>query len=348
MYVVTMIYFQCDYAEGADPAIIERLSSTNMEQSEGYGLDKHSMRAKELIKKRIGKENADVHLLVGGTETNRIAIQAALRPYQGVLSPDTGHIAAHETGAIESTGHKVLTLPNIDGKINADQVRAYVKEHYDSPTAEHTVQPAMVYISEPTESGTMYSKKELIALREATKELGLFFYIDGARLGYALASPKCDFTIEDIADLADMFYIGGTKCGALFGEALVILNDQLKKDFRYMIKQNGALLAKGRMLGIQFETLFEDDRYFNITKKAVEKALRIREAFEKKRIPLFGTSYTNQQFPILSDEQIKALEKDYVFELWGKSGDKTIVRFCTSWATSDENTEKLISSILSL
>ena len=343
-----MIYFQCDYAEGADAHILSRLVETNMEQSEGYGLDKHSIRAKELIKKRIGRKDADVHFLVGGTETNRIAISAALRPYQGVLSPDTGHIAAHETGAIESTGHKVLVLPNTDGKISATQVREYVREHYESPTAEHTVQPGMVYISFPTESGTLYSKEELKALRDVTKEHGLYLYIDGARLGYALASLKCDVTIEEIADLSDMFYIGGTKCGALFGEALVILNDNLKKDFRYMIKQNGALMAKGRMLGIQFETLFEDDRYFKITESAVEKALRIRSAFEKKGIELWGTSYTNQQFPILTDEQIRKLENDFVFEVWGKAGEKTIVRFCTSWATEEENLKVLLTAIENL
>ena len=343
-----MIYFQCDYAEGADENILRKLAETNMEQSEGYGLDKHSARAKELIKKRIGREDADVHFLVGGTETNRIAISSALRPYQGVLSPDTGHIAVHETGAIESTGHKVLTLPNTDGKISATQVSEYVKEHYENPSAEHTVQPGMVYISLPTESGTLYSKKELIELREATEELGLYLYIDGARLGYALASPKNDLSIEDVASLSDMFYIGGTKCGSLFGEALVILSDSLKKDFRYMIKQNGAMLAKGRMLGIQFEALFEGDRYFEITKKAVEKALMIREAFEKKGIELYGSSYTNQQFPLLTDDQVKKLEKDFAFELWGKDRGKNIVRFCTSWATKEENLKTLLNAIENL
>ena len=343
-----MIYFQCDYAEGADENIISKLVETNMEQSEGYGLDKHSVRAKELIKKRIGREDADVHFLVGGTETNRIAISSALRPYQGVISPDTGHIAVHETGAIESTGHKVLTLPNTDGKISALQVREYVRAHYENPSAEHTVQPGMVYISLPTESGTLYSKKELEELRAVTERLGLYLYIDGARLGYALASPKNDLSIEDVANLSDMFYIGGTKCGALFGEALVILNSSLKKDFRYMIKQNGAMLAKGRMLGIQFEALFENDRYFEITKKAVEKALRIREAFEKKGIELYGSSYTNQQFPLLTDDQVKKLEKDFVFELWGRDRGKNIVRFCTSWATGEENLKTLLNAIENL
>lgn len=346
MYVNSMIYFQCDYAEGADPDIIRRLCESNLEQSEGYGLDRHSIRAKELIKARIDKKDADVHFLVGGTETNRIAIQAALRPYQGVLSPDTGHIATHETGAIESTGHKVLTLKNTDGKISADQVKAYVDEHYKSPTSEHTVQPKMVYISFPTESGTIYSRKELEDLYRETRECGIYLYIDGARLGYALASEKCDIKIEDIPNLCDMFYIGGTKCGALFGEALVIIKDELKKDFRYMIKQNGALLAKGRMLGLQFESLFEDDRYFKITSAAVEKALRIRNAFERKGIEMFGSSYTNQQFPILTKNQIERLQKDFVFEIWTDiDEERTAVRFCTSWATSEENLNRLLEVI---
>ena len=345
LYVNCMIYFQCDYAEGADSSILSRLVETNMEQSEGYGLDKHSERAKELIRKRIGREDADIHFLSGGTETNRIAILSALRPYQGVISADTGHIAVHETGAVEATGHKVLTLLNTDGKISASHVREYVKEHYESPTAEHTVQPGMVYISFPTESGTLYSKREIESLYSVTKECGMYLYIDGARLGYALASPACDITIEEIAKLCDMFYIGGTKCGALFGEALVILNDNLKKDFRYMIKQNGALMAKGRMLGIQFEALFEDDMYFKITASAVDKALKIKKAFKDKGIELYGSSETNQQFPLLTDEQIAKLSKDFVFEVWGKEKDRTIVRFCTSWATSDENVEALIAAI---
>ncbi len=340
-----MIYFQCDYTEGADSSILCKLVETNMEQSEGYGLDKHSLRAQGLIRKRIGREDADVHLLVGGTETNKIVISSALKPYQGVLSPDSGHIATHEAGAIEASGHKVLALENTDGKINAAQVRKYAEDHFSSSTAEHMVQPKMVYISFPTESGTLYSKEELRDLYAASKEYGVYLYIDGARLGYGLGSPKCNLTIEDIAKLCDIFYIGGTKCGALFGEALVILNPELKKDFRYNIKQHGALLAKGRILGLQFEALFEDERYFSITKEAVAKALKIRKAFEKKNIDLFGSSYTNQQFPILSEKEMEKLRKDFVFEIWEKTGEKTICRFATSWATTDENLNKLLKAI---
>ncbi len=340
-----MIYFQSDYLEGADPSIIECLARTNLEQSVGYGLDEHSKRAKELIKEYLKNRCVDVHLLVGGTETNRIAISSALRPHQGVLAAETGHIAGHETGAIESTGHKVLTLKGDDGKISAEEVRGYVEAHYKNESFEHTVQPKMVYISYPSESGTIYSRKELEDLRRVTNDLGLYLYIDGARLGYALASPLCDISFEDLPELCDMFYIGGTKCGALFGEALVIVNDSLKPDFRYMIKQNGALLAKGRMLGIQFECLFKDGRYFEITKEAVRKALRIRKAFEEKGIRMFGSSMTNQQFAMLSDSQASELRKDFMFEHWGKEDGLNIERFCTSWATTEENLEKLLDAI---
>ena len=343
-----MILFNNDYEEGADISIINKLIETNLEQSEGYGLDSHTKRAKELIKKELKNNDVDIHFLSGGTETNKILISSALRPHQGVIAADTGHIAVHETGAIESTGHKVLTLENLDGKINAIQIKEYVDNHYCNASFEHTVQPKMVYISQPTESGTLYSKRELEDIRSVTRELGLYLYIDGARLGYAMASKLNDIEFSSYPHLSDAFYIGGTKCGALFGEALVIANDDLKRDFRYMIKQNGALLAKGRILGLQFEALFENGNYFKITKDAVIKAERIREAFQKKGIKMYGSSMTNQQFPILTDEQKEKLGRNFSFEIWEKMDDKTIVRFCTSWATKEEDISLLIKEIESL
>lgn len=341
-----MIMFQSDYLEGAHPEILKRLMETNDIQRVGYGEDIFSESARKKIKKRIGRDDVDIHFIVGGTITNLLVISSALRQYQGVISPKTGHINVHETGAVEVTGHKVITVDGRDGKLSAEDVKMIMENHLSDPSKEHTVQPKMVYISFPTENGTIYSKKELEDIRKVTKEYDLYLFIDGARLGYGLASPDADLTIEDIANLSDVFYIGGTKCGAFSGEAVVISNSELKKDFKYNIKARGAMLAKGSLNGIQFDTLFTDDLYFKITKDAVGKALKLKDAFTKKGIKLFGSSSTNQIFPVLSDSEIAKLREKYLFETWGKNNDgKTIVRFCTSWNTKEENLNSLIEDI---
>ncbi len=344
-----MIHFNCDYVEAGHPKILEKIVESNMEQLPGYGVDHYCDSARAKIQAACKKTNADVHFMVGGTQTNLTAISAILRPYQGVLAADEGHIACHETGAIEATGHKVLPLPAVNGLITGDQVREYCHHHLADTMREHTVQPGMVYISFPTEIGTLYTKEQLIDLSNACHEYDLPLYIDGARLGYGLTSPDVDVTLEDIADLSDMFYIGGTKCGALMGEALVITNESLKKDFRYIIKEHGALLAKGRLLGIQFDVLFEDNLYFDICKKAVDYSIAIRKAFEAKGIEMWGDSSTNQQFAILTDAQMETLSKKYVYQEWEKYDDThTIIRFCTSWGTKEENVQELLKDIAAL
>ena len=340
-----MIRFESDYTQGATPEIIKRLSETNMEMTGGYGEDEYCEAAREKIRKEIGNSNADVHFLVGGTQTNLIFIASALRPHQGVLCAETGHINVHETGAIESCGHKVMSLPSEDGKITAEQVKNAVQLHRDDPTMEHTVQPKLVYISFPTENGTIYSKSELTALYAVCREMNLILYIDGARLGYGLCCEENDLTLKDISELSDAFYIGGTKVGALFGEALVITNDEYKQDFRYIIKQKGAMFAKGRLLGLQFDTLFADGLYYRISRHAVTLAEKIRSAFLNKGIEFYYDSPTNQQFPILTKAQYDSLAKDFVFCDWGRKGDKYIVRFCTSWATDESDVERLIKAI---
>lgn len=344
-----MIYFQCDYEEGCHPAILKKLQETNLEQTVGYSMDPYCASAREKIKKAIARSDADVHFLVGGTQTNMTVIAAALKPWQGAICADTGHIACHETGAVEATGHKVLALPSEDGKITAEQIEETVKKHYADGSHEHIVQPGMVYISFPTESGTLYSKQELTDIYAVCKAHDMPLFIDGARLGYGLQSPACDVTLPELANLCDVFYIGGTKCGALFGEAVVILKESLKKDFRYMIKQRGGMFAKGRLLGIQFDTLFTDGLYEAICDEAVKKAMTLREAFLAKGISMYGSSMTNQQFPILTDAQKEALAKDFAFEYWGEAEEgKSIVRFCTSWATTDEQIKALTDAIATL
>jgi len=341
-----MIQFQCDYTEGAHQNIIDKLVASNMEQTVGYGNDQYCSSARERILKKIENPNADVHFTVGGTQTNLIVIASILKPYQGVLSADAGHIAVHETGAIEATGHKVLTLPSQDGLISAQQVEDALASHFASHTAEHEVQPGMVYISFPTESGTIYSKKQLSDIYDVCKKYSVPLFVDGARLGYGLESPACDMTFAEFASLCDVFYIGGTKCGALFGEAVVITNDAIKRDFRYMLKQRGGMLAKGRLLGIQFDELMRDDLYFTICREATAKAMKIREAFIAKGIEMFGSSMTNQQFPILTKEQTDYFSKKYSYEIWGPYDEnRTVTRFCTSWATSDENLNSLLEDI---
>uniref|UniRef100_UPI00286F3454 threonine aldolase family protein n=1 Tax=Anaerosporobacter sp. TaxID=1872529 RepID=UPI00286F3454 len=294
-------------------------------------------------------DDIDVHFLVGGTQANATIISSALRPHQGVIAAESGHINGHETGAVEATGHKVLVLPSTDGKISAKQIEERCIDHRNDGAREHLVQPAMVYISFPTETGTIYSKEELYAIHQVCKEQDVFLFLDGARLGYGLASPQNDLTLNDIVNCCDVFYIGGTKVGALFGEAVVIKNSKLKKDFRYSMKQKGGMLAKGRLLGIQFETLFQENLYFEIAKQAVDYALMIQKALEEKGFEFMYNSTTNQQFPIIPNEQLEQLAKNYAYTLWGKADEsKSIVRFCTSWATKKENVEQLIKDIRAL
>jgi len=344
-----MIRLNCDYLEGCHPAILEALTRTNLEQHPGYGEDAICDAARARIREACGAPEADVHFLVGGTQANTTVISAILRPHQGVLSADTGHIAVHETGAIEATGHKVLALPSPNGKVTARQVRDYVAAHYADASFEHMPQPGMVYISHPTESGTIYSKAELTELSETCRELGLPLFMDGARMGYGLCCAAADLTLPDIARLCDVFYIGGTKVGALFGEAVVITDKKLGKDFRYHIKQRGGMLAKGRLLGVQFLTLFTDDLYFRISKQAADLALRLRAGLEELGCSFLIDSPTNQQFPILPDSVLDKLAENYAFSLWQKMGDGTsCVRFCVSWATTPEQIESLLRDLKKL
>jgi threonine aldolase len=322
------------------------MMQTNLEQTVGYGEDHYCAMARSLVQKACGSEDADVHFLVGGTQANMTVISSILRPYQGVICVRTGHINVQETGAIEHSGHKVLALEGKDGLLSAESVREAMLEHLNEDGPEHTVQPGMVYISFSTEVGTVYTLKQLEELAAVCREYGLPLFIDGARMGYGLASEGCDVTLQDIARLADVFYIGGTKQGALFGEAVVITNPDLKKDFRYSIKQNGGMLAKGRLLGIQFLTLFEDGLYFELSRHAVALAMRIRDAFAAKGYDFLVDSPTNQQFPILPDEELKRLAADFQFSVWKKIDDRhTAVRFCTSWATRPEAVDALLAAL---
>ena len=342
-----MIRFNNDYNRSAHPAVLQALADTAADSFGGYGGDVWCEKAAAAIKSHLDRPDAAVHFLVGGTQTNFTAIAAALRPYQGAICAHTGHIHAHETGAVEHTGHKLLTVPGRDGKLTAAQVAELGEGYRTSPVREHITQPKLVYISLPTEYGTVYSLAELTALRQVCDKYGMYLFVDGARLGYGLAAT--DATLADLARLADMFYIGGTKCGALFGEALVISNPALQTDFRSYIKQNGAMLAKGWLLGVQFHALFENGLYFDICRRAVDQAMQIRAAFEARGIPVYVPSPTNQQFVVLDHDQIEALEKKYVFEP-DHHVDKThmCVRFCTSWYTSDEDIAALTADIQNL
>ena len=337
-----MIYFNNDYSEGCHEKVLEALTRTNLEQTPGYGEDIYCARAAEKIKALCGREDMAVHFLVGGTQTNLTVIDAALRPHQGALCPVTGHIHVHETGAVEATGHKVLTVPSDDGKITAAQVAETVKLHREDSSFEHMVQPKLVYISHPSEMGTLYSKKELEDLSETCHKLGLYLFLDGARLGYGLTANGTDVTIEDIARLCDAFYIGGTKVGALFGEAVVISNPALKEDFRYLIKQHGGMLAKGRLLGVQFDALMTDNLYLKIAANANTLADQIRNTLNALEIPVQVPGITNQIFPIFPDAVLEELAKDFSFTEMGRVDEShRAVRFCTSWATTQENVQKL-------
>ena len=337
-----MISFKNDYSEGALPEIMQVLMNTNFEQTVGYGCDEYCDAARETIKKRIGRPDADIHFLVGGTQANQTCISAFLRPHEAVIGVETAHINVHETGAIEATGHKVLTMQGKDGKVTVEGIQAVVEHHED----EHMVKPKMVYISDSTEIGTIYTKKELEDISACCKELNLYLYLDGARLGSALTAEGADLTIEDIARLTDAFYIGGTKNGALFGEAVVLLNPALKEDFRYLIKQHGGMLAKGRLLGLQFATLFANDLFFQAAAHANAMAMKVKKGFADCGVGFLTDSVTNQQFPILTEIEIALLERKFLFERNGKVDDThTAIRFCTSWATKEEDVETLVQEV---
>ena len=340
---VLRLYFASDYMEGAHPAIMQKLVETNLEKTVGYGLDPYTESAKEKIRTACNAPDADIFLLVGGTQTNATVIDALLKSYQGVVAAETGHIATHESGAIEFGGHKVLTLPQKDGKIRAAQIEKMVKDFYDDANYEHMVMPGMVYISQPTEYGTLYSKEELTEISKVCRANHLPLYVDGARLAYALVSPENDVTLSDLAELCDAFYIGGTKCGALFGEAVVIPQKGLIPHFFTIIKQHGALLAKGRIAGIQFDELFTDGFYERIGKPAIDAAEQIKKALKKFGYKLALDTPTNQIFCIVSNEVMKKIAQDVEFGFWEKYDEThSVIRFATSWATTMEDTQKLI------
>ncbi len=339
-----MIRFDSDYTEGAHPRVLQRLAEANAVQTPGYGEDPFCREAAEKIRGLCAAPEAAVHFLVGGTQANRTVIAHLLRPHQGVVAADTGHIAVHETGAIENSGHKVLTVPGCEGKLAAAAVETLCRAHYGDASFEHTVQPGMVYISDPTELGTTYSLRELEELYAVCRKYSLPLYVDGARLGCAFAAEGYGFA--ELARVCDAFTIGGTKLGALFGEAVVFTDAALAKDFRYTIKQNGGMLAKGRLLGLQYLALLEDGLYMDIARKEVALALRLRDALAERGWEFLISSPTNQQFPILPDAVLEKLREDFAFSTWQKMDDgMTAVRFCTGWAAEEEQIDALLAAI---
>ena len=338
-----MQYFSSDYMEGAHPVILQRLIDTNLEKTEGYGTDSYCESARNKIREACDCKEAEVYFLPGGTQTNATVIDALLESYEGVIAPKTGHISTHEAGAIECTGHKVIELDAQLGKLSARSVDSYLKNFREDENKEHMVAPGLVYISLPTEYGTLYSKKELEELSQVCKNHEVLLYLDGARLGYGLMAEGADLSLEDIANYCDVFYIGGTKVGALFGEAVVITPTVKIKHFFTIMKQHGALMAKGRLLGIQFETLFTDDLYFSIAKHAIVMAMKLRDGFAQKGYRFYLESVTNQQFVILDNSKLEELSKNVSFSFWEKLDEEhTIVRFATSWATKEEDVDALI------
>ncbi len=338
-----MLFFKNDYSEGAHPQVLARLIETNMEKQIGYGEDAYCASAKTKIAAACGCDKADVFFISGGTQTNATVISSILRPYQGTIAADTGHINGHEAGAIERTGHKVLALPHTDGKLDAAAVDAYVQAFYANESYEHMVFPGMVYISHPTEYGTLYTKAELTALSEVCRRHGLLLFMDGARLGYGLVSRGTDVTLTDVAALCDVFYIGGTKVGALCGEAVVFPNGNAPAHFMTMIKQQGALLAKGRLLGVQFDALFTDDLYMKIGQTAIETADALKAGLAAKGYDVYIQSPTNQIFPIMDNATVARLREHAAFEVWEPLDEtRTVVRFVTSWATTMDDVNAMI------
>ena len=337
-----MLSFASDYVEGAHPAILQRFIETNLVKQAGYGSDEYTASAREKIKAACACPEADVWFLTGGTQTNQVVIDSLLLPYEGVVAAETGHIAAHEAGAIEFTGHKVLTVPHHAGKMAAADLSAYLAAYHADDNTEHMVRPGAVYISHPTEYGTLYAKEELTALRRVCDEYAIPLFMDGARLGYGLAAPDADLTLHDLCDLCDVFYIGGTKVGALCGEAVVFARRKAPRHFLSMIKQHGALVAKGRLLGIQFDTLFTDGLYMKISRHAIEMAELMRSIFRAKGYEFFMETTTNQIFITLPDDRKAELERECVLSFWEKPDPHhTVVRFATSWATTEEDIRAL-------
>ncbi len=337
-----MISFECDYLEGCHEKILEALVVTNRHQQVGYGFDAYTQEAKKRIQLVCGCPDADIYFVNGGTQTNQLVIDSMLKPYEGVISADTGHVNAHEAGAIEFSGHKVLALPSSHGKIDAKQVDAYIESFYAESAYDHMVFPGMVYISFPTEYGTLYTKEELTQLSAVCQKHKIPFYIDGARLGYGLCAPGNDVSIQFLSSICDVFYIGGTKVGALSGEAIVFTKNNTPSHFLTRIKQHGALSAKGRLIGLQFLTLFTDDLYFSISRHAIDMAMRVKEMFTRLGYTFYLDSSTNQQFVILENAQLKKLQEKVAFGIWEPyDSDHTVVRFATSWATTDAQLTEL-------
>lgn len=341
-----MITFESDYTTGAHPEVLKKLTETNLEPQPGYGADEYSERAKEKIRRAMGIETAQVEFLVGGTQTNAVVIASMLADYEGVVAAETGHINAHESGAVEYTGHKVLALPHHEGKINAGELRRYLAAFYANESREHMVFPGMVYISYPTEYGTIYSKKELEALFAVCGEYQIPLFVDGARLGYGLMSRECDLTLPELARLCDVFYIGGTKVGALCGEAVVFPKGDRPAHFLTSVKKRGALLAKGRLTGVQFDALFTNDLYFRIGKHAIDMAERLKELFVARGIPFFLRSPTNQQFVVLENGRLEKLRNTVGCSVWEPYDEThTVVRFATSWSTTEGDLSALAAAL---
>lgn len=337
-----MLSFECDYAEGAHKKVLQRLIETNLEQLPGYGSDKYCQSAAEKIRRACDCPRANVQFLMGGTQTNAIIIAALLKSYEGVVSAASGHVNVHEAGAIEYTGHKVLELPQHEGKLLPEKLSAYLQNFFADENYEHMVFPGMVYLSHPTEYGTLYTKAELEAISLICHQYGIPLYLDGARLGYGLMSRQTDITLPDIARLCDVFYIGGTKVGALCGEAVIFPRANAPHHFLTIVKQHGALLAKGRLLGVQFDALFTDDLYFSISRHAIDMAELLKTAFHEKGYSFYLDSPTNQQFIILDNTQMERLKKKVSFSFWEKLDEAhTVARFATSWATTEESVRRL-------
>ncbi len=340
------LYFASDYQEGVHPLILRKLTETNMEHTTGYGTDPYCESARERIREACACPEAKVQFLVGGTQTNATVITALLRGYEGVIAADSGHIAVHEAGAIEAGGHKVLTLPGTLGKISAAQLTQYLSDHYHDGNCDHLVQPGMVYLSQPTEYGTLYSLQELKEISEICSQNDLPLFVDGARLAYALASPENDVTLPELCSLCDVFYIGGTKCGAFLGEAVVIRDPKLIPHFFTSMKRHGALLAKGRLLGIQFDELFRDDLYFHIGKAAIAYADRIKKKLTANGVRLFFDSPTNQIFFIAPNDRLERLREKVEYSFGEKYDERhSVIRFATGWATTEEDVERLLKVI---
>lgn len=337
-----MLSFESDYTTGAHPAILQRMMETNLEPVSGYGSDPYCESAKAKIRAACSCPEAEIWFLAGGTQTNATVISSMLKSYEGVIAADTGHVNAHEAGAIEYTGHKVLTLPQHDGKINAEELKTFLEDFYRDENCEHMVFPGMVYLSHPTEYGTLYTKAELAQISEICRAYEIPLYMDGARLGYGLMSLQSDLTLPDVADLCDVFYIGGTKVGALCGEAVVFPKKNMPRHFLTYVKQRGALLAKGRLLGIQFDVLFTDDLYFKISRHAIEMTERLKQLLHEKGCVFFLESPTNQQFVVLENEKMESLKKQVAFGFWEKADEThTVVRFATSWSTTEDDLARL-------